>query len=228
MPKGVPLTIAQIEMIREAGADPARSNAEVARVTGLDRSSVCRVRGEDGVMIARIALLRVNRAASVRALAQEGCSNGAIADRLGLHRQTVSRILCKERPARPAAGGDSNADYQARIEETARLMAEGLDDAAIAERLGCVVESAARYRRAAALLPPIAPPPDWRALPRRKLPADHPAFWPVRPPAPGHFYPDIVMPPAVARRDAVPFHAGRHRPEVFSGAGSPAAACAGM
>jgi hypothetical protein len=228
MPKGVPLTIAQIEMIRKAGADPARSNAEVARIVGLSATTVERVRSGQADASERHASQRQRRVAHIRDLASQGMSICAIARETGLHRQTVQRVVGKRRASPDNAHPISNESYQARVDETARFVAEGLDDAAIAARLGVSAYSAARYRRASDVLPPIASPPDWRALPRRKLPADHPAFWPVKPPAPGHCYPDIVMPPAVARRDAVPFHAGRHRPEVFSGAGSPAAACAGM
>jgi DNA-binding CsgD family transcriptional regulator len=238
MATGVRLTAEQIAQIVALAADPLLTYAEIGRRVGCSRRAVCSHLPEKRSRADTVAARRHRERMAIN-MAREGCTGQRIAAVLGVEVSTVVRYLetaglslragadhrpvpASARPQQPA--GVANEAYLARLEQAAHLVAEGLDDAAIAARFGCSEATAAMYRRAAAGVAQQTPA-DWRKLPRRKLPANHPAFWPTMPLKPGHCYPDIVLPARVAREDARRVDWRARRADVLSGFGSPAAAC---
>jgi DNA-binding CsgD family transcriptional regulator len=224
------LTGEQKETIDHLGQDPALSHGEIARRVGCSMWTVARRLAGAISPYERHAAQKAARVAQVAALIREGVSRSEIARRMGVHIDTVSRYASAAGLS-PVSPGQmqGNTAFLASVEQAAQLAAEGLDEAMIAARLGCAPTTARYHLRVAqraAQTPPDESGADCRALPRRPLPADHPAFWPTAPLKRGHCYPDIVLPARVVREDARRFDARAVRPDVFSGVGSPAAACA--
>jgi DNA-binding CsgD family transcriptional regulator len=225
----VRLTGEQKEAIDRLGQDPALSHGEIARRVGCSMWTVARRLAGVISPYERHAAQKAARVAQVAALIREGVSRIEIAKRLGVHIDTVSRYASAAGLS-PVSPGQmqGNTAFLASVDEAARLAADGLDEAAIAARLGCVPATARYHLRVAQRAAQVERDdtgPDWRALPRRALPADHPAFWPTAALKPGHCFPDIVLPARVAKADARPFDWSARRADVLSAAGSPAAAC---